>query len=279
VNKCLTMTVNKTTTKTKKKNTVSNSTSSTSVASTSSTMKSSKTSKVVGSSSTTKTLSQDAGNLSKTSSASSLQIADISHLPIDANIVSYTVTETLPAGGGEKITTYSDSGATSTEYRHFIAQDSTSKHSSNAAISQISSTLNRSMSNISQESGSTYTVTEPREELKLTYNMNDSGWNGKFVYEQPVKRNQTVAQDHGKIVEHSSTSSSQEKKSSFAKSSSSSYVIEIVDGKERIVDQEASRNSRFHICIQRRTFIDEKWYQYSTRNTLQARNEREQYEI
>jgi hypothetical protein len=182
-------------------------------------------------------LSQDAGNLSKTSSASSLQIADISHLPIDANIVSYTVTETLPAGGGEKITTYSDSGATSTEYRHFIAQDSTSKHSSNAAISQISSTLNRSMSNISQESGSTYTVTEPREELKLTYNMNDSGWNGKFVYEQPVKRNQTVAQDHGKVVEHSSTSSSQEKKSSFAKSSSSSYVIEIVDGKERIVDQ------------------------------------------
>jgi hypothetical protein len=231
------MTVNKTTTKTKKKNTVSNSTSSTSVASTSSTTKSSKTSKVVGSSSTTKTLSQDAGNLSKTSSASSLQIADISHLPIDANIVSYTVTETLPAGGGEKITTYSDSGATSTEYRHFIAQDSTSKHSSNAAISQISSTLNRSMSNISQESGSTYTVTEPREELKLTYNMNDSGWNGKFVYEQPVKRNQTVAQDHGKVVEHSSTSSSQEKKSSFAKSSSSSYVIEIVDGKERIVDQ------------------------------------------
>lgn len=228
----LNMTVNKvgtSTTKTKKK-----SASSTTAASTSKTT-TTKTSKVVGGSSTTQT-----GNISKSSSSSSLQISDVSHLPVNANVVTYVVTETLPAGTGEKITTYGESGATSTEYRHYIAQDSSSKHSTD--IQQIGSILNQSTSNLSQVSGSTYTVTEPMEELKLTYNKNDSSWNGKFVYEQPIQKgkktkNQLIKSDGGTTVEQSSTSTSHQESSSKVQSSSSSYVVEIVDGKERIVDQ------------------------------------------
>lgn len=236
------MTVNKnsTTTKTKKKSSVSNaasSSSSTTVASTSSTSKTTKTSKVVGTSSTK---TEVAGTVSKSSSASSLQISDVSHLPVNAHVVTYTVTESLPTGSGEKITTYKDTGATSTEYRHFVAQDSSSNIDHSTTIQQISSTLNESTSNLSQASGSTYTVTEPLEELKLTYNKNDSGWNGKFIMEQPTSKkgkNQLIKKDGGTIVEESSTSSSHQSSSSVQKSSSSSYVIEIVDGKERIVDQ------------------------------------------
>ncbi|KAJ8925957.1 hypothetical protein NQ315_009810 [Exocentrus adspersus] len=239
------MTVNKvqgtsTTSKTKKK-----SASSTTAASTSKTS-TTKTSKVVGGSSTTKT--HTTGNLSKSSSSSSLQISDVSHLPLNANVVTYMVTEPLPTGTGEKITTYGETGPTSTEYRHFIAQDSSSKHSTD--IQQLSSTLNQSItnlnqstSNLSQVSNSTYTVTEPVEELKLTYNKNDSGWNGKFVYEQPVQKgkktkNQIVKGDSGTTVEQSSTSTSHQESSSKVHSSSSSYAVEIVDGKERVIDKQ-----------------------------------------
>ncbi|KRT78768.1 hypothetical protein AMK59_7874, partial [Oryctes borbonicus] len=225
------MTVNKTATttaKTKKKTTAS---SSTTQATTSSSSTSTK--KVIGSSSTssqhqTHEQIQD-GALSKSSSASSLRISDISHLPVNTQLVSYTVTETLPQGGGEKITKYEESGATSTEYRHFIAQDQASKVSSD--ITQISSVLNQSTSNLSESSAATnetYIVHEPKEELRIV-NKNDSAWNGKFIYEQPVKSNQ--------IVEQSSQSTSSQKRSYNQKSSSDSYVIEIVDGKERIVDR------------------------------------------
>lgn len=185
------------------------------------------------SSSTSK--SETSGGLSKSSSASSLKISDVSHLPVNANLVTYTVTEMLPTGSGEKITVYGDGGATSTEYRHFVNQDTAAASSSH--IQQLSSTLNESTSNLSCASGSTYTVTEPRDEFKLTYNKNDSGWNGKFIVEEPTK-------PKGAIVEQSSTSTSHQESSSIAKSSSSSYVIEIVDGKERIVDQKHHESAK-----------------------------------
>lgn len=165
------MTVNKSTKSTKKTS---------SSKSTSATSTSQQTSKSVSKVSS-QVQNSSKGNVSKSSSASSLQIADVSHLPVNASNVTYTVTEVLPAGGGEKITTYGETGgATSTEYRHFIEQDKSS-HSSN--IQQIESVLNQSSSNLSIDSASTYTVTEPKEEYRLTYNVNDSGWNGKFVME------------------------------------------------------------------------------------------------
>lgn len=232
------MTVNKNTkTSSKKKSTAtSSSTTSTNAVQ----QKSSKSSKVVSSSS--KSTAGEA--LSKSSSASSLKISDVSHLPINANVVSYTVTEVLPTGTGEKITMYGEQGATSTEYRHFVAQDTSAASTSHStSIQQISSTLNESTSNLSCASGSTYTVTEPREEYKLTYNKNDSGWNGKFVLEEPqsTKNKKTgskqIVKDGGTVVEQSSTSTSHQQSSSTAKSSSSSYAVEIVDGKEKIIDQ------------------------------------------
>lgn len=237
------MTVNKNTKTTSKKKSTSSS-SATASTSTSSTQQQKSSTKKVSSSQTNKS---ETGVLSKSSSASSLRIADVSHLPINANVVSYTVTEMLPTGA-EKITTYGDTGATSTEYKHAVVmQDSSATSTSHSTqIQQLSSTLNESTSNLSCASGSTYTVTEPREEYKLTYNKNDSGWNGKFVLEEPVSKKNTV-------VEQSSTSSSHQESSSIAKSSSSSYVVEIVDGKERIVDKkhhesghaQASSNDEF----------------------------------
>nr|XP_022908698.1 uncharacterized protein LOC111420025 [Onthophagus taurus] len=194
--------------------------------------------------------------LSKSSSASSLQISDISHLPVSSNVVSYTVTESLPHG--EKITKYEESGATSTEYRHHVNQDQSSNFASN--IQQISSTLNQSTSNLSQISAATdetYIVHEPREELKVV-NKNDSAWNGKFVYEQ--------------------SSSASQKKSYKEKSSSSSYVVEIVDGKERIVDRkhhetefaDASSNEE-HLSMKSGTDIvpEVHYKQKSTKESLE----------
>ncbi|KAK9877452.1 hypothetical protein WA026_018563 [Henosepilachna vigintioctopunctata] len=185
------MTVNKSVKKTSAKQTSAGSTTQQSTSKTSKTVsskvlesKSSKISSEVHESSkkvSSGTLQSSKGNVSKSSSASSLQIADVSHLPINSSNVTYTVTEVLPAGGGEKVTTYETGGATSTEYRHFITQDKSGGHSTN--IQQIDSTLNQSTSNISVDSASTYTVTEPKEEYRLTYNMNDSGWNGKFIME------------------------------------------------------------------------------------------------
>lgn len=227
------MTVNKagnsSSSTTKKKKTSSSST----TASTST----SKTSKVVDTKASKHDIVHSAG-LSKSSSSSSLHISDVSHLPLQAHLTTYLVTETLPTGSGEKITTYHpDTGATSTEYRHFVAQDTSSQHSTD--IQQIGSILNQSIqnlnestSNLSQVSGSTYTVTEPMEELRLSYNPNDSAWNGKFIQEQTVQKGK-----RNSIVKQSSTATSHEEKSSSAKTTSSSYAVEIVDGKERIIDQ------------------------------------------
>ncbi|XP_031344808.1 uncharacterized protein LOC116171908, partial [Photinus pyralis] len=217
------MTVNKSTTsvtKTKKK-------SASTSASTSSTSCTKVTKKVVDSSKTTAT------GTSRSSSASSLQIADVSHLPgSSAFNQTYSVTETFPQGGGESVTTYGAAGDTSVEYRHFINKESSSLQSASNIV-QVSSTLNQSNTNLStfsDDSNATYIVTEPKEELRYTQNKNDSAWNGKFVLEQPITKK-------GTIVEQSSSSYSQQKSSSIQKSSSSSYVVEIVDGKERIIDR------------------------------------------
>lgn len=234
------MTVNKsvatTSSKTKKKSAAGTTSSSSLTQATTSTTSSSK--KVIDSSSSkssktvtsSQQITQD-GAVSKSSSASSLQISDISHLPVNTQLVSYTVTEALPQGIGEKITKYEDSGATSTEYRHFIAQDQSSKTQS-SNITQISSVLNQSLSNLSEISAATnetYIVHEPKEEVRVA-NKNDGAWNGKFVYETPIKSG-------NEIVERTSQSTSSQKRSYNQKSSSDSYVIEIVDGKERIVDR------------------------------------------
>lgn len=249
------MTVNKSTTtssaKTKKKTDTTGATSSTTnvaSSSTSSTTKSKSSSKVAASSSSTSTSTSttkagvvqtsSTGTLSQYPSGSCLQIADVSHLPVNASVVTYTVTEKLPQETGEKITTYADSGATSTEYVHYVATDSSTFQNQQASnITQISSTLNRSTSNLStltDDSSATYTVLEPKEETKFV-GKNDSAWNGKFVYETPRK---TIAKgDKNTVEEHFSSSSTKQQSSSAQKSSSSSYVYEIVDGKERLVDQ------------------------------------------
>lgn len=173
--------------------------------------------------STSKTVSKEVGTVSKSSSSSSLKISDVSHLPVQTSLVRYSVTETLPQETGEKITHYTESGASSTEYRHFIAQDASSKQATN--ITQISSELNRSIQNLAKtEDNANYTVVEPVEE-RVSYNKNDSAWNGKFVLEQPVKTS-SYRQE-----------TSKQESSSVVKSSSSSKVIEIVDGKERVVDE------------------------------------------
>lgn len=237
------MTVNKTvsTTKSKKKTTTSGA--SAAASSSTSVQQSSKSSKTVETRSST---GEIAGALSKSSSSSSLQIADVSHLPVQTSVVTYTVTEKLPQDTGEKITTYNESGATSTEYRHFINQDKSSQGASN--ITQISSTLNKSVQNLSKDladdSSISYTVIEPKEE-RHTYNKNDSAWNGKFVHEKPTpSKRTTVKGKTGKVVAADSTvteeyvtASSHQESSSMAKSSSSSRVIEIVDGKERVIDE------------------------------------------
>ncbi|KAG5885099.1 hypothetical protein JTB14_017274 [Gonioctena quinquepunctata] len=202
------MTVKKgeTSTKTKKKTSTE-----TACASTSKT--SATTSSKVIKSSSTKSETVHSGNLSKTSSSSSLQIADVSHLPVDAKIVKYK-----------------DYATPSTDIQQI-----------SSTLNQSTSNINQSISNLSQISGSTYTVTEPMEEIKLTYNKNDSGWNGKFIYEQPVENrketvNQLVKSGDTTVVEQFSSSSHQES-SSTSKSSTSGRVIEIVDGKQRIIDQ------------------------------------------
>lgn len=238
------MTVNKTvsTTKSKKKTTTSGASAAASTST--SVQKSSKSSKIVETRSST---GEIAGALSKSSSSSSLQIADVSHLPVQTSVVTYTVTEKLPQDTGEKITTYNESGATSTEYRHFIAQDKSSQGASN--ITQISSTLNKSVQNLSKDladdSSISYTVIEPKEE-RHTYNKNDSAWNGKFVHEKPTpskrttvkgKTGKVVAADSTTVTEEFVSASSHQESSSMAKSSSSSRVIEIIDGKERVIDE------------------------------------------
>lgn len=233
------MTVNKSTTstKTKKKSATANSASTSS-----SSVTKSKTSKVTSSSSTSQeVLTNTTGALSQCSSGSTLQIADVSHLPVNASVVTYTVTEKLPAETGEKITTYSETGATSTEYVHFISSD-TSNTQQTSNIQQISSILNRSTSNLStltDDSSATYTVLEPKEEIKYV-GKNDAAWNGKFIYETPTsKKDSNIAnvKNDGTVFEEHVTSSSKQQSSSTQKSSSSSYAIEIVDGKERIIDE------------------------------------------
>lgn len=216
------MTINKATTssKTKKK-----SESSQQVASSSST----KFSKTINSSNSKEEIVKNVAGLSKCSSSSSLQIADVSDLPVDGTPVKYTVTESLPTGS-VKITTYAESGATSTEYRHSIAQDvSSSKHTSD--ITQISSTLNQSLTNLTNITSSddnslntTYTVIEPKED-KISKVSNLSN------------QLNTVAD-----VQVISSSSVQQTSSSTQKSSSNSYLIEVVDGKERIIDQKRNES-------------------------------------
>lgn len=215
------MTVNKTT-KSKKKTTSTSSTSA-AVATTSSAH------------SVTEETVKNVGSVSKSSSSSGIQISDVSHLPITTNVVTYTVTETLPQETGEKITTYTDSGSTSTEYRHFIAKESSSAQQQSSNISQISSVLNSSIQNLSktvEDAPIEYIVHEPKED-RITCNKNDSGWNGKFIKEQkPV-----AAKRSKHISEHSTTASSHELSSSLTKASSSSRVIKIVDGKEIVLDE------------------------------------------
>lgn len=200
---------------------------------------SAKSKKKTASGSSSKTVTkkvEEVGTLSKSSSSSSLQISDVSHLPVQTSSVQYSVTETLPQETGEKITHYTETGASSTEYRHYIAQDTSSKQATN--ITQISSILNQSTQNLAKtdDANVSYTVVEPVEE-RLTYNKNDSTWNGKFVVEKPT----TTRSFHQESSQQSS---------SVVKSSSSSKVIEIVDGKERIVDEkhhekaEAASSSR-----------------------------------
>ncbi|KAF2900285.1 hypothetical protein ILUMI_05895, partial [Ignelater luminosus] len=235
------MTVNKNatpSTKTKKKSSSSTETTSASATTSTASTATKVTKKVVGSSSKTTEVSKNVSGVvgtSRSSSSSSLKIADISHIPEapSTSLVTYSVTESFPQGGGESITTYNAAGGSSVEYRHFINQESSSSTKQSSDITQVSSILNRSTTNlstISDDSNATYIVTEPKEEIRYTYNKNDSGWNGKFVLEQPVQKK-------GTIVEQSSSSNTQQSSSSVQKSSSSSYVIEIVDGKERIVDQ------------------------------------------
>ena len=233
------MTVNKSTVsstpKTKTKTKTSSSTNAEASTSTSTTM--TRTSKVSEkSAASTKQVHSSQGDVSKSSSGSSLQIADVSHLPVNSSLVSYTVTESLPQGGGEKITVYGETGASSTEYRHFIAQEAASS-SQSTNITQISSVLNQSTSNLSQTSAQTdetYIVHEPKDDFRII-NKNDAAWNGKFILEQPATRN--VTKRDGTTVEQSSESYSSEKSASYQKSSSSSYAVEIVDGKEKIIDQ------------------------------------------
>lgn len=236
------MTVNKSssTTKSKKKTAAGASTSSSSTTTTSTTTSASvttksKSSKVESRSSTAEEIVQTTGTLSQYPSGSCLQISDVSHLPLNASSVSYTVTEKLPQETGEKITTYSDGDATSTEYVHYVTSDTSKSQQHSSNIVQISSILNRSTSNLStltDDSSATYTVMEPKEEVKYI-GKSDAAWNGKFIHENPIQK----IKDSGAVVEEHFSSSSKQQSSSVQKSSSSSYVIEIVDGKERIVDQ------------------------------------------
>lgn len=190
-----------------------------------------------GSSKTVTTKREEVGAVSKSSSSSSLQISDVSHISGPTKPVTYTVTETLPLETGEKITTYGETGATSTEYRHYIAKEDAHTSSN---ITQISSTLNLSTQNLSRtdEANATYTVVEPVEE-RLSYK-SDSAWNGKFVREKPA----------AKTFKSSTTTTTKQHSSSVVKSSSSSRVTEVVDGKERVVDEkrrEASSETEEHL--------------------------------
>lgn len=278
------MTVSKavSSTKTKKKSSASSSVATETSSSTQQVSKTSQSVKKVAKETTT----SDA--LSMAASSSSLQIADVSDLPLQTNIVTYTVTETLPQETGEKVTTYSDSGATSTEYRHFIAQDVSSKQSSN--ITQISSILNQSTQNLSKyelvdDASSSYTVIEPKEE-RINYNKNDSAWNGKFVHEQPVNQKSKTASESSQIIdagtsvitEQSSISSSHQQSSAVVKSSSSSKVIEFVDGKERTVDQKhqesaysaAATNTEYLSSKSGSNIVPEVHYSQKTKDTVSA---------
>ncbi|GLV40625.1 hypothetical protein CBL_04428 [Carabus blaptoides fortunei] len=258
------MTINKkdsTSTKSKKK-----SSSTTTATGSSSTHNTSKLTKKVSATSSIKNVS----DISRSSSG--VEIQDISdNASVSGAVVTYkpgnVVTTSGAAGGGvETITTYytTDGGETvtqtvsyppiesstsSTSYVQYITEGagttSSSKMESSSTMNQSStSTTSSNVLNTGFVEGSNvYTVTEPKE---IAYNKKegDSAWNGKFVYEKQhpnasgikLQDNQVIVKDGNTVVESSASSSSQKKSYSMAKSSSSSYVIEIVDGKERIVD-------------------------------------------
>lgn len=194
------------------------------------------------SSSSTKVSKSSVSELNRSSSG--VEIQDISDNT--GTVVTYKLDENGgKTGGVETITTYHkvDSGDTiaqtvsypavdtSSQYMQYVSNEgASSSHTSSSVVNKSSS------SNIQDSLNTTYTVTEPREDVKITTKEGDSAWNGKFIYEKPLQTKIIKPIDGNTIVECSSTSSASKKSSSVQKSSSSSYVIEIVDGKERIID-------------------------------------------
>lgn len=190
--------------------------------------------------------------------ASGVQIQDISdNASISGEVITYKLDNpsSTSSTGLETVTTYqkSQSGSnvaqtvsfppveqTSTHYVQYVsdADASTSSHTVHSSSIQNLSVLNSSTSTseaIGKDSAlnTAYTITEPKEDVNYSIRKEgDSAWNGKFVYGTPV----VVQPSKNEEVITTSSSSASAKKYSKAKSSSSSYVIEIVDGKERIVD-------------------------------------------
>lgn len=187
-----------------------------------------------------KKVSKDVSEIARSSSG--VEIQDMSDS--SSSVVTYKL-DHGQNGGVETVTTYhtSESGqpvtqtvsypqaSTSSKYVQYLT-DASSSH-------QTSSSLN---TGFVEDTSVSYTVTEPKEELHYRKE-GDSSWNGKFIYEQPTK---TKIVSREPIVESYSTSSSSKKSSTVQKSSSSSYVIEIVDGKERIVDSKHHESGFAH---------------------------------
>lgn len=195
-------------------------------------------------------------------SSSGVQIQDISeNASTSGEVVTYKLDNSnninlaSTSSGLETVTTFnkSKSGShiaqtvayppveqTSSHYVQYIsdADASTSSHTVHSSSIQNLSMLNSSKST-SEAIGkgsvlnTTYTITEPKEDVIYSNRKDgDSAWNGKFVYEKPL----VIKPNKNEEVIQMSSSSASAKSSSMAKSSSSSYVIEIVDGKERIID-------------------------------------------
>lgn len=221
-------------------------------------------------SSSSKVVTSNVKEESLVRSESGLQIQDLSDT--SGSVVTYKLDQNGGAqtGAVETVTTYytSDGGQpvaqtvsypktedAAAHYVQYVSEGETTSSQTSHSIST-ASTSNVLNTGFVGTDTSSYTVTEPKEEVSYTKKQGDSSWNGKFTYEQPAGKKtgaspkpgsiqkagspqrtvQTVSSDPNTIVEYSSTSSSSKKSSSVQKSSSSSYVIEIVDGKERIID-------------------------------------------